>query len=455
VHVARAAPPRLAGAIDGLTILPLDRGSQRQRPQLRLWLSAEQSLGAVRWRLATYGSWGGTIEDASGAGLVDFGHAFQNVSPSLELDDAWVEWRGESVDVRVGNQKFAWGRLDAFQPNDLLNPKRYYDPFLVDGVEAKIAVPAVAASYYAPSGATAPLADELRATVVWVPIAVPWRFPLPGERWFPPVAMPPREILTLPVTQQAVNAPPPARRLENGTVAVRVGARSGGVDWAVSYFEGFDPEPAFDVPIRLEGSRAEPPVTVATELRPAFQRLRAAGAEAAFALGGATVRAEVAGKIGRAVPISVAEVGREVLADPQALVDLSEGKTITRAAFARRDLVEWGVGVDYLIDGYLPLLEVHQTLVLANDRKLLVPDVDTRLVASVRKRYLADRLGLEATVLWGIEAGYELVRVEAAYTVLDAVEVRAGVLGIWGSRNSLVGEFARNGEAYLGLRYAF
>src|SRR5258705_12921465 len=78
--LARAAEPRLGGSIDTLGVLRLDSPSPRQRPLARIELFAEQAVTPeLRWRLATVGRWGGTIENASGAGLIDFGHSFQNV----------------------------------------------------------------------------------------------------------------------------------------------------------------------------------------------------------------------------------------------------------------------------------------------------------------------------------------------------------------------------------------
>ena len=54
------------------------------------------------------------------------------------------------MDVRLGLQKVAWGKLDRSQPNDLINPSNYIDPLMDDEAERKIGVPALQASYYFP-----------------------------------------------------------------------------------------------------------------------------------------------------------------------------------------------------------------------------------------------------------------------------------------------------------------
>jgi hypothetical protein len=90
-----------------------------------------------------------------------------------------------------------------------------------------------------------------------------------------------------------------------------------------------------------------------------------------------------------------------------------------------------------------------------NDVPLLIRNVDTRLTATVRKSFLADRLATELVGLWGIESTYELVRLEATYAVTDQIGVGAGVLGIWGNPVSLIGEFNRNSQAYGRISYSF
>jgi hypothetical protein len=474
---ASAAPPRVGGRLEGLGVVRLDHPSRRQRPLARLDLYAEQTVtSSLRWKLATIGRWGGTLENASGAGLIDFGHTFQNVDPSLQLDEAWLEWLGESIDVKLGNQRFTWGRLDGIKPNDQLNPLRYYDPLITDENDMKIAVPSATVSYYLPRSWREHLPEESRITLVWQPIAVPWLFPEQDERWFPPAASPSGDLFIpdlvvesdgrpvqlcpclIDVEQQLENAPPPARRFDNGNVGLRVSGRTRGVDWAAVFFDGFETTPAFTVPISLTIDGQSDGVllgTAFTKLRPAYLRYQSLGADASAVFGGMTTRFEAAWRFRRPYARDVRRLADDVLESPESIDALLAGETVTVDAFARRDAVEWGIGGDYLVDGWLPLLELYQVIVLHNDTPLLIKDVDSRLTASVRKSWLADRLETELVGLWGIESGYELVRVEGTYAVTDAIEVRAGVLGIWGNAASLIGEFKKNSEAYARIRYSF
>src|SRR5436309_6595849 len=47
-----------------------------------------------------------------------------------ELREAWVGLYSKRIDFRVGNQRVAWGHVDAFTPNDVVNARDIRDPVL-------------------------------------------------------------------------------------------------------------------------------------------------------------------------------------------------------------------------------------------------------------------------------------------------------------------------------------
>ena len=78
-------------------------------------------------------------------------------------------------------------------------------------------------------------------------------------------------------------------------------------------------------------------------------------------------------------------------------------------SFAVRNAVEWGLGVDYTWEGYLFLLQVNQTDILHNDVDLLIKNVDTVLLANLRKNFLHDDLTAQLIAIQGFESGYTLL----------------------------------------------
>jgi hypothetical protein len=126
----------LDGKLEFLDVERTDSQSPYQNPQGKLRLHLTTGFNAnVRFVGDMTGTAGGTPRNPSGAGVYDFGHVKQNISPSLEFGEAYLQVETARFDFRAGIQKFAWGKLDepdaAEQaPNDLLSPQKFYDPLL-------------------------------------------------------------------------------------------------------------------------------------------------------------------------------------------------------------------------------------------------------------------------------------------------------------------------------------
>jgi hypothetical protein len=112
-------------------VFRVDRGSPSQNPSglIDVRLAAEPHR-TVRLFLETRTLFGGTPKDADGFGVFNLSDTFQNNSPSLAFEEAHVDVALRHAELRAGLQKFTWGRLDLIQPGDVINPRRFYDPFL-------------------------------------------------------------------------------------------------------------------------------------------------------------------------------------------------------------------------------------------------------------------------------------------------------------------------------------
>jgi Protein of unknown function (DUF1302) len=468
---------------------------ERTLERLRLQVGVELA-DWLRFHSATIGSNGGPTLKSDRAGLYSWNDVFQDISPSLEFQEAYFDVSLSSVDLRIGKQTVSWGKLDRTQPNDLINTLTYFDPFLDEEAEQKIGVPALQASYYFPRGKFIP--DESRLTLVWVPKYIPYRFGLASctvsgntshcdaERWFPPAAIPvtnfpvPAGLVTLPdgtpspafnvpINFQVRNGGAPATRLSNSEIGVRYSALLHDVDLALYYFHGFDPQPAFNLTADVLGQPDADPsnplhvtnLSGVTTLSPKFHQIDSWGADFAYAAGRFTVRGEGAFISGRPFPRDL----RGLITDPRpiageigdALVALAQGAGQVPVALPPaavvRSAFEWGVGADYIYEGYLLLLQVNQTDVLHNDVDLLIKNVETRLLANLRKSFLSDRLETHLVAVHAIESDYTLLRPTLLYHVTDNVNAEVGYLFISGRSSSLVGQYNRNGEGFVRLEY--
>jgi len=407
------------GYAEGYAIVRGDWSSQRQRPAGTVGLNLS---GDVRPEVRTYldvrTTFGGPPEHAEGIGVVNTSDVFQNISPAVEFEEGYVDILSSYFDLRIGKQKVAWGRLDTFQPTDVISPRRFTDPFVMEETDAKIGVPALRASYFPPDSPPT-LATQTNLSLVWVPFPVTPRFPLEDERWFPPAAAVP-STLTIPAGALGSGFPKididndfrtenasPLRALNNGAVGVRLSGLSNRADWSLYYYQGPETAPAFDLHTTVVSPSAQARImdgitpglgdlthlSADATLTPRFGRIRLGGADLAFPVAGFTARAEAAYGRDRLLPrttddlLSPDNIAAVVRPQLDSIIEqLLSGKAVPvdlGDLFVVRDIFEWGTGVDYPYRGWVPVLQVNQTVVLNNSTNLLINDVDTRLFAAV------------------------------------------------------------------------
>jgi hypothetical protein len=173
------------------------------------------------------------------------------------LREAYLELSRGPWDLRIGSQIIAWGRADRINPTDVLTP-RDYTLLVPEDDDQRRGTPSVKVTYNFPGG--------LALTGIALPLFEPTTIPIAA----PPPAVTLRERSPGgPVSQWAV-------RLE------RVG---GGLDWSVSYFDGFDLLPDLAIDRRTPAG---------LDLTLDHHRIRMIGADAATTVGRFGLRAEAA-----------------------------------------------------------------------------------------------------------------------------------------------------------------
>jgi hypothetical protein len=437
----------------------------------QLWLRVGYELAdQMRFETTVNLQNGGPNTRAGGSGFYTFDDVFQSRTLSFEFEEAFLDVQLSDLDLRIGKQKFAWGKLDRFQAIDVLNTERFNDPFLLDEDERKIGVPAVQGSYYLPAWDWTP--EEGGITLVWIPQYVPFRFPESGERWFPPAGVPP-SVFSIPSEEEedpgfqiplgftTRDTGAPSFRMENSGYAARFSGYSNGVDYAFYYYHGFDSQPAFLLTAEaLADPENRTSITAETELTPVFRNIDAWGLDGAFTWGDFTVRSEAAYIRGRPFSRDI----RFLISDPSLLLPelekvMENAGQVTQVdiprSFVVRDAVEWGVGIDYTRAGYFLLLQVNQTDVLRNDTNLLIEDIETRLLANLRKRFWHDDLEIQLVGLHAVESDYTLLLPTVTYRIMGGLEARVGYMLLAGRRSSLVGQYRNNDQVFLRLRYLF
>jgi hypothetical protein len=513
VHAADVTVPgtsakvETSGYVDGLAVAEL--GGPRQRPQAIAELSL---LGKITREIrlkATFRSRVGGPFEGGHPGIMNFVHEFQNRTPSLEFNEAYAELRRGDVQLRAGIQKFAWGKLDGAPPTDVLTPRDLHDPLVRDFEESKIGIPAVAFTYYVPPVESLGL-SELKASLAYMPIAVPSRIALLEERWFPPtikasglslserranaliaafvkefnVQTPDGEVPTvsgpvrIPLNLFTLNNRPP-KAFDAGGIAARFGGALRGVDWSISHYTGPETGPDLELDASARCRNCIPNllanqtlgIRARSFIKQTHDTIHMTGADFSTVLGGATVRGEVAVFEDR----PYLRISRQVIATalkPQPLsrygprlfgIDPKTGLPVESKRahiplpelFPDRDSVEWGIGADYLIEGFLPLLQVNQVIFTDDGPEQLLSNPETRLLASLRKRFLDETLEVELRGVYAFERAAWFTYPRITYRWKDNWRFRLGYLAIGGPLESMIGQFHANDEFTLEARYSF
>ena len=463
----RGREVELGGYVETRQVFRVDRATehelnlQRVQIEARSWLTDQLSFEMV-----TSLQNGGPATRSTRAGFYDVDNVFQSVAPAVEIEEASIRLDLDLFEFRIGQIKHSWGKLDRFQPNDELNPERYADPLLLDENERKIGVPSFDATFHLPERDWLP--EEGALTIAVVPRFIPFRLPQPGERWFPPNAIPPDSIpvslaagetVDVPLYLEARNTPPPAFAFENASYAARFAAHWHGLDYALYYYRGIQTAPVFDLEGRAEMSPMSPGVRGATILSPVFHHIQSWGSDLGFTLGRFAIRGEAAFTRGRAFNRDL----RTLLDDPEldvaierALLELSAGASTAAVdlgeTVAISDSVQWGIGVDTNVSDFDVLFEVSQTNVLDNRLPLLIKNDETVLLADVRRRFLRDDLTVQLVSLYGASSDYTVLMPRLTYRAHDRLEVRLGYVHIAGRVGSRLGQYKDNDEAYIRLR---
>ena len=473
----------LTGKLEIRQVIRADQDTPNELNLQQLWLGVKYDLNDVaRFQSVISVLNGGPTTKSTGGGIYDFSDVFQSLSPAVNVEEAYLDVNQQEFNLRLGFQKFAWGKLDRIQPTDVLNTRKYRDPFLPSEEELKRGVPAAQLNYYIPEGEWVP--QEARLTFIWIPHYFPFEFGLPGERWFPPAAVPPSSITISPVPLPCVgtgcvidpaipisfrvhNVAPQPFQLNNSGYAFRASGFSAGVDYAFYYYHGLDMQPAFDLTATATAHRTPGSevinVTADTVLSPVFKSIDMWGADGAYSVGGFTFRGEGAFISGRPFPRNI----RTLVATPQELIAMNVGLLPQLCAgggnlpvnlpstFEVRDAFEWGLGADYDLEGYFLLFQVNQTDIFNNDVRLLVPDIDTRVLANIRKTFWHDDVQLQLIAIYAFESSYSVLLPRITYRIWEGLEAQVGYLNITGSVNSIIGQYKRNDEGFLLLRYLF
>lgn len=386
-----------------------------------------------------------------------------------QLREAYVGFFWPAVDLRIGQQRVAWGRSDFQSPNDVINARDLRDPFLSESELRYLPTPLIRSSVTVG-------AFSLEGIVS--PLFIPDRFDVYGSNWSPfQFHSDPdyRGFLggTTLLVDQSVEREfaqlwrQTERPLDNGKGAAagaRLIATLPGIDLSAYYHYGFDATPYVSLHPRfleyLHGTqfltapatKFEPLLVLIDDLKSSnevpfsarYLRRHHAGFDLAAPLGPIVLRLDAAYESRRVFY----RVDFNGFASPTIL-------GVAALEYQTGDLDK------VLLLEFLAQHMLNQTPEYMNQQgqlvhvPLLAYDRTTSAVAGTLRWTLAESWGIDLRGLVGIHPETYSLQPAIRFKPNDSFQLRLGALILAGKQQSFGWYYGDNDTAFIQLRYAF
>lgn len=431
-------PLSLSGRLDLRGVQAIESGTVKEDPSAegRIKLDA----GGSEWRFHSWleGGWDGTVKrPARDHSLFkNYDEVYQSNTPYLEFKELYVSYSTQALDLRAGIQRFAWGRIDEYPSNDLLNPWDY-TRFPKKALEdRKIGVPSLSAALNK---------GDWTLETVWIPVFVPYRLPMPDERWSGSSIA--SALNQVPNAEIVPGEPDlPDRSIDNGNIGMRV-KRLGTVEWTLNLFHGYDPRPVFKT-TALSIIPAGGNIVIDPGYVPDFHRITTVGIDAAAVKGDFSLRAEISYAFHRYLNIRHELWGYPANPGP--------GVFPLNPIEQKHDTIDYGIGTDYRLfeDGQLTM-QAQQTLVLGNVESLYERKIETILWANLKASFMNQKIETNTSIAYNPEHGDRMTKLNAWYVFSDVWKAGATYVAFTGPDQSFFGRYSRNDQVEAGIIYSW
>lgn len=439
---------RLAQADDNLSISgrlnfrgvdALHDDSINEDPGLEGRIKVDADGETLRFHSWIEGGWDGTVKRPARDNSLfkSYDEVYQSNTPYLEIKELFVTHSADNLDLRAGIQRFAWGRIDEYPANDLLNPWDYSKFPRKPLEERKIGVPSLAAACYR---------GDWTFETVWIPVFVPYRLSMPDERWAGVSFA--SALNQVPASEIVPHEPDlPDRSIDNGNLGMRL-KHLGAVEWTLNLFHGYDPRPVFKT-TSLSVMPADGKIIIDPGYVPDFHRITTAGIDATAVKGDWSFRAEIAYAFGRYLNIR-----RELWGYPDIISQ--PVYSLNPAIGQKHDVIDYGIGADYRLfeDGQL-IMQAQQSVLLGNVDLLYERKIETILWANLKASFMNQKIETNSSIAYNPEHGDRMAKINGWYVFSDAWKAGATYVAFTGPPQSVFGRYSRNDQVEAEIMYSW
>ncbi|MFH0975718.1 MAG: hypothetical protein V1874_08025 [Spirochaetota bacterium] len=393
----------------------------------------------LSWKFHSWleGGWDGSVKRPARDKKLfkNYSDVYQSNTPYLEFKEFYLQYSSAALDLRAGIQRFAWGRLDEFPPNDMLNPCDYTQFLRKPLEDRKIGVPSMSASM---------LIDKWTCDMVWIPVLVPYRLSMPDERWS---GISNTAFLQIPGTEIVPGEPDlPQRRIGNSNIGMRV-KRTGDIEWALNLYRGYDPRPVFKT-TSLKIIPQTDIIKIDPGYVPDFRRITSIGLDGAAVMGDWSLRAEAAYIMNRYYNIR-----RELWGYP---TTTSPGVYPLNTIGYKTDVLDYGIGADYrLFEDVTLIIQAQQTVIPDRPENFYERKVETILWANIKVTWMNQKVETNASIAYNPEHGASMAKANIRYIFTDAWKAGITAIILDGPPQSVFGRYSKNDQVEAELMYSW
>ena len=369
----------------------------------------------------------GQIEhDALGSQSTNGSSAFvaDDGTYALKLREAYIDWKGELLALRIGRQITSWGKADDIQITDVLNPRDESNIVASDYNEAKLGVDAVRLSL---------LTEKTQVDAYWIPFFTPSILPLAKGNPLNAQVFP-REYdgARIGVPENYSDFELPEKKLSHSELALRASVYTSVADLSLYVFYGWDDLPLIKYNPYIN-EMYEENVLDTLLVTGEYKRMYMAGADAAIPYGDLVFRFEGAFFPKRHIQTTAEYQIEEFVSDNKIPTSERKNQAVGLAGLDWTPSGGWTITAQYVMD---KVFDYDDNL----DRR----DYEHQATLSIEKSILNETLTIMASGaldLWDFSTASEL---ELDYKLTDAITLcLIGDLYLEGpdGKNGLYGEY--------------
>lgn len=321
---------------------------------------------------------------------------------ALKLKEAYIDWKGEMLALRVGRQVVSWGKADDIQITDIICPKDESNFVAGDYNESRLGIDAVRLSL---------LTEKMQFDAFFIPFFTPSILPLAKGNPLKAIMLPDRvDGITINTPQSYRDLEHPSKHISNSEYAFRASAYTSIADVSFYYFYGWDDIPFFKYSANIDENSDFESITVSGK----YNRMMMIGLDAAIPIGDLVIRLEEAYFPKRHFQTSSEYQTEELLNGKSPKSSIKKHELVNLVGLDWTPSGGWTITAQYICD----IVFKHSNIL---DRK----DFEHQATLSIEKTLLNETLTLMASGSLDMRAFSAATELEADYKLTDAITLSA------------------------------